>query len=41
MALQLYNIEKAADATGNVIEPAMEGSGTLIRQVNACLANCT
>ncbi|KAI0723015.1 cytochrome P450 [Earliella scabrosa] len=30
MALQLYNIEKAADATGNVIEPAMEGSGTLI-----------
>ncbi|KAI0751468.1 cytochrome P450 [Daedaleopsis nitida] len=30
MTLQLYNIEKAVDAHGNVIEPATEGSGSLI-----------
>lgn len=31
MTLQVYNIDKAADEKGNVIEPPMEGSGTLIR----------
>ncbi|KAI0774005.1 cytochrome P450 [Fomes fomentarius] len=30
MTLQVYNIGKAADENGNVIEPPMEGSGTLI-----------